>query len=126
MRVISKSRLRQFWNQPGCADAQGPLSAWYFHVNSRTVAWEAWADLKRDFATASLVGNCVVFNIGGNKYRLITRVLYSSQKVFLLKIMTHQEYDTEKWKIDCGCFEPPPNQKSNRAAKKSTRSKRKR
>jgi mRNA interferase HigB len=60
------------------------------------------------FGTASLVGNCVVFNIGGNKYRLVTRVLYASHKVGILKVMTHAEYDDEKWKVDCGCFAPPP------------------
>jgi mRNA interferase HigB len=49
------------------------------------VAWHAWGDVKDDFSTASLVGNCAVFNIGGNKYRLVTRILYVSQKVFILR-----------------------------------------
>jgi mRNA interferase HigB len=64
--------------------------------------------VKAEFGTASLVGNCVVFNIGGNKYRMITRILYPSQKVFVLKVMTHAEYDDGRWREDCGCFEPPP------------------
>ena len=93
MRVISKTRLKQFWALPGRADAEGPLRAWYTHVGSKSVAWRSWADLKATFANASLVGTCVVFNIGGNKYRLVTRVLYPSQKVFVLKVMTHAEYD---------------------------------
>src|SRR5438477_602900 len=71
-------------------------------------AWQTWGDVKADFGTVSLVGNCVVFNIGGNKYRLVTQILYPSQKVFILKVMTHAEYDLNKWKDDCGCFEPPP------------------
>jgi mRNA interferase HigB len=125
MRVISKSRLRQFWEQPGCEDAEGPLRAWYTHVNSKSVAWQSWADVKADFATASIVGNCVVFNIGGNKYRLVTRVLYSSQKVFILKVMTHKEYDEDKWKEECGCFEPPPK-KAKQPVKKSKGPKKKR
>ena len=57
---------------------------------------------------APLVGNSVVFNIGGNKYRLKTRILYPGQKVFILKCMTHTEYDDDKWKTDCGCYEPSP------------------
>ncbi|MFM7843934.1 MAG: type II toxin-antitoxin system HigB family toxin [Planctomycetota bacterium] len=61
-----------------------------------------------DFASASTVGSCVVFNIGGNKYRLITRILFPSQKVFVLKVMTHEEYDEDKWKKQCGCYVPPP------------------
>jgi mRNA interferase HigB len=108
MRVISKARLRQFWEQPGHGDAEGPLRAWYTHVNSKTISWQSWGDVKADFASASIVGNCSVFNIGGNKYRLVTRNLYPSQKVFVLKVMTHQEYDEDKWKEECGCYESSP------------------
>ena len=46
----------------------------------------------------------MIFNIGGNKYRLVTRILYPSQKVFILKVMTHREYDENRWKNECGCF----------------------
>ena len=109
VRVISKSRLVQYWESPDCGDSGGPLRAWYTHVNSKSVNWDNWTDLKADFASASHVGNCVVFNIGGNKYRLITRVLYPSHKVFILKVMTHREYDDGKWKEECGCHQPPPD-----------------
>jgi mRNA interferase HigB len=112
VRVISKSRLRQFWESPGCEDSAGPLQAWYTHVSNRHVAWSNWADVKAAFATASLVGNCVVFNIGGNKYRLVTRVLYPSHKVFILRVMTHKQYDDENWKEECGCHQPPPQKAS--------------
>ncbi|MGL5095108.1 MAG: type II toxin-antitoxin system HigB family toxin, partial [Planctomycetia bacterium] len=71
-------------------------------------AWRSWSDVKAEFGSASLVGNCVVFNIGGNKYRLATRILYRSRKVFVLRVMTHAEYDEKSWKAECGCFEPPP------------------
>ena len=108
MRIISKARLRAFWEIPDCDDSEGPLRAWHTHVSNKSVAWQTWGDVKADFGTASLVGNCVVFNIGGNKYRLVTRILYPSQKVFILKVMTHAEYDLNKWKDDCSCFESPP------------------
>jgi mRNA interferase HigB len=108
MRVISKARLKQFWGNPKHADVEGPLRAWYVHVNHRTVSWHSWGDVKADYASASIVGTCVVFNIGGNKYRLITRVLYTSQKVLILKVMTHREYDEDKWVKQCGCYTPPP------------------
>jgi mRNA interferase HigB len=71
--------------------------------------------VRDSFASASIVGDCVVFNIGGNKYRLITRIRYASQKVFVLKLMTHSEYDEDKWKDECGCFEPPPPPKKKKA-----------
>ena len=108
MRVISKTRLRQFWEMPGYSDSEGPLRAWYGHVSHKSVSGHSWTDVTAVFGSASLVGSCVVFNIGGNKYRLITRILYPSQKIFILKCMTHAEYDEDKWKADCGCYEPPP------------------
>ena len=122
MRVISKSRLREFWGRRGFEDAEGPLQAWHTHVSDKTVAWQSWGDVKAQFGTASLVGNCVVFNIGGNKYRLVTRVLYPSQKVFVLKVMTHDEYDKESWQSECGCYMPPPKRQ---AGSKPRRRKRK-
>lgn len=121
MRVISKACLREFWEEAERGDSEGPLSAWHTHVSNRTVAWRSWGDVKAEFGSASLVGNCVVFNIGGNKYRLVTRILYPSQKVFILKVMNHAEYDDDKWKAECGCFDPSSHPKS---LKKSNRQKR--
>lgn len=110
MHVISKSRLRQFWENAGREDSEGPLRAWHTHVSHRSIAWQSWSEVKAQYGTASLVGNCVVFNIGGNKYRLVTRIPYPSQKVFVLRVMTHSEYDQENWKEECVCYEPPPSQ----------------
>jgi mRNA interferase HigB len=108
MRVVSKARLKKFWESPNHTDSEDPLRAWYTHVNDRTIAWQSWGDVKAEFGSASHVGNCVIFNIGGNKYRLVTRILYPSQKVFILKVMTHKEYDQDRWKKECGCFALPP------------------
>jgi len=116
MRVISKARLKQFWATPGHEGAEGPLRAWYTHVNSRSVSWQSWGAVKASFASASVVGDCVAFNIGGNKYPLVTRIRYATQKVFILKAMTHSEYGLNKWKGECGCFEPPPPLKKKKAA----------
>jgi mRNA interferase HigB len=121
MRVISKARLRQFWALPGRGEAEGPLRAWYTHINSKAVCWHSWGDVKSDFPSASSVGNCVVFNIGGNKYRLVARILFPSQKVFVLKVMTHAEYDDDKWKVDCGCLVPPPDKTRRRPRRQPRR-----
>ena len=121
LRVISKARLKQFWLMPGDQDAEGPLRAWYTHVNSRTVSWQSWRDVKAGFGSASLVGSCAVFNVGGNKYRLITRILYSSQKVFSLRVMSHTEYDEEKWKDECGGFAPPPQRRISDTSRQKPR-----
>ena len=49
MRVISKARLKQFWQLPGYQDAEGPLRAWYTHVNSRAVSWQSWGGRQEGF-----------------------------------------------------------------------------
>ena len=108
MRVISKAQIKRFWEQVGCDDAEGPLRAWHTHVSSKAVSWNSWADVKASHGSASTVGNCVVFNVGGNKYRLVTRILYSSHKVFVLRVMTHEEYDDPNWKKECGFYKQPP------------------
>jgi mRNA interferase HigB len=102
----------------GRAEAEGQLRAWYTHVKSKGVAWHSWGDVKKSFASASIVGNCVVFNVGGNKYRLTTRVLYASQKVFVLKVLTHTEYDENKWQGECGCFSRPPKPAKRKTTKR--------
>lgn len=91
-----------------------PVGAWYTRVHHRTVAWRAWGDVKADFSSASLIGSCVVFTIGRNKVRLVTRIFYHSQKVFVLKVMSHEEYDKDQGKDECGCFQPPPTRKTGR------------
>ncbi|PQO41962.1 type II toxin-antitoxin system HigB family toxin [Blastopirellula marina] len=120
MRVISKSRLRAFWESVDCGDAEGPLKAWHSHVSNKSIAWQNWGDVRASFRNADLVGNCTVFNIGGNKYRLITRVLFPSQKVFILKVMTHKEYDQDKWKDDCGCFATPQKEAGKTTIKRAS------
>ncbi len=119
--MISKARLKRFWETPGRKDAEGPLRAWYKHVNSASTSWASWSDLRSDFSAASIVGNCIVFNIAGNKYRLVTRVLYRSWKVFILKVMTHAEYDHDTWKDECGCFAPPPTRTAKTSPKRKER-----
>jgi len=124
MRVISQSRLKHFWELPGHADAEGPLRTWHTHVNNKSISWHTWAEVKASFASSSLVGNCVVFNIGGNKYRLVTRVLYASHKVFIVKVMTHAEYDLNKWQQECGCHSEPPKALKRRDGGRQVRKRR--
>lgn len=104
MWVVSLKRLREFWKEH--ERAQLSLRSWYTQV---TVArWKSFAELRRTFPSADLVGNCTVFNIAGNHFRLIARVLFSSHKVFVLRVMTHAEYDQQAWAELCGCYLPPP------------------
>ena len=73
MRVIAKSTLRQFWEQPAYADAQAALEAW--HDTVLDANWTSPLQVKDQIGNASIVGNNrVVFNIAGNKYRLVTQI----------------------------------------------------
>jgi mRNA interferase HigB len=75
MRVIAKSSLKKFWEQAGCADARGPLHSWYDEALKAT--WQSPQDVKDRYASARICGNNrVVFNIGGNKYRLVVEMQY--------------------------------------------------
>lgn len=103
MRVISRRRLRKFWER--YPDAQTPLDAW--HKRAEKADWSRFADLKADYATADLVGRFVVINIGGNKYRIILEIFFESRVILVRDVLTHQDYDKGNWKE-----EPPPEQRS--------------
>lgn len=84
------SALRKFW-EAGHADAQTPLRLWY-RIADRA-DWSGFADVRRDFQSVDAVGDRLIFNIGGNKYRLIVRVGYPARDLYVRWIGTHAEYD---------------------------------
>ena len=107
MNVVSKTRLLAF--AAGHANARGPLLAW--HKTARHAAWLKFADVRATFGSADAVGDCVVFDIGGNNFRLVTRIRYPGRRVYVLRVMTHAEYDRQDWADDCGCYRPPPKRR---------------
>jgi mRNA interferase HigB len=74
------------------------LLAWY--QLTRHANWRSLAELKATFSSAELVGRLTVFNVAGNKFRLVARVEYGLGIVFIRKVLTHHEYDKDKWKDD--------------------------
>ena len=94
MNVISFKRIQEFFSIH--RDAESSLTAWY--RTARKANWQNVAELKQTYPSADIVGRYVVFNIRGNKYRLIARVVHRSQTVFVVSVMTHEEYDLGKWK----------------------------
>jgi len=95
LRVIARRTLKEFWERH--SDAEPSLRAWYHDV--RRADWRSPADVKRVYANASLVGDQrIVFNIGGNKYRLVIAVNYRYHMCYVRFIGTHKEYD----RIDAG------------------------
>ena len=94
MNVISYKRIREFSSRHRNAEAS--LRAWY--EIAKKADWQNLAELKQVYPTADLVGRYTVFNIKGNRYRLIARIVYRSQTLFIVAILTHEEYDLGKWK----------------------------
>ena len=90
MKIIKRKTLKDF--SESHPDAKGALEAWFHEV--RHANWSSPQDVKRHYRTASIIGNNrVVFNIGGNKYRLIAEVNYLKQAVFIRFLDTHENYD---------------------------------
>jgi len=91
MQVIAKATLRAFWELH--PQARVPLGVWYSTVSR--AEWTGPADIKRTFgANVDFVGdNRVIFDIGGNKYRLIVHVAYAYQRVLIKFVGTHSDYD---------------------------------
>lgn len=93
MRIIALKPLKQFYeNHPAHADAREPLLAWYRHVAA--AQWKSPAAVKADLRSASILKDGrVVFNIAGNKYRLVVWVNYAYGVVYVRFVGTHQQYD---------------------------------
>ena len=90
MRIISRRTLRLFWESH--PDAEEPLKTWFDEMEK--TEWSSFNDLKLKFKNASLVGNNrIVFNIRGNKYRLIVRLKLGYGKGYIRFIGIHKEYD---------------------------------
>ena len=90
MRILTKKRLRDYWEAH--AQAEQPLKRW--HDYAQNAKWYSPADVKRDYATADILpDNRVVFNINGNNYRLVVKIEYRFQDVYVRFIGTHSEYD---------------------------------
>jgi mRNA interferase HigB len=89
MHVMSRKRLLQFGAIH--ADAVEPLDRWYRIAKKAT--WANFAELRADFPSADQVSGHTIFNIGGNKFRLVTTVYYDTQVLLVRGVYTHKDYD---------------------------------
>jgi mRNA interferase HigB len=94
MHVISLKPLRDFWGEH--AGAEKPLLAW--HREADHADWKNFTDVRERYPHADKAGKFIVFNIGGNKYRLITVIHFNRGKVYVRHVLTHEEYDRMTWK----------------------------
>lgn len=99
MWVITRRALVRFWDQ--WPAARRPLTEW--HRITRNARWRNFPEVKATFGQADQAKVAsgkpvVIFDIGGNKFRMIAAIHYNTQKVFVLRLLTHKEYDTDAWK----------------------------
>jgi mRNA interferase HigB len=94
MHIISRRRLREFARDH--PDAGEALEHWY--NAARKALWRNFADLRATFGSADQVGHFVVFNIAGNKYRLVTPIYFKDAVILIRHVLTHKEYDRGDWK----------------------------
>ncbi|MBF0483825.1 MAG: type II toxin-antitoxin system HigB family toxin [Candidatus Omnitrophica bacterium] len=92
MRIIARSTLRNFWLKPEHSDSEQALRAWF--EEAEKADWKRPNDVKKHYSSASIIGNDrVVFNICGNKYRLVVAIKYDFKIVYIRFIGTHKKYD---------------------------------
>lgn len=96
MRIVSHKKLKEFYEKKGYEDSRIALERWYDIAEK--AEWKSLSEMKADFLSVDYVGNQhYVFNIRGNKYRLIVVVKFMMGYIFIRKVCTHEDYD----KIDC-------------------------
>ncbi len=99
MHIISRKRLLEFGDE--FPEAKDSLDVWY--RVAKKARWKNLTETRQSYPHADPYRECTLFNIGGNKYRLITKIYYEDQTILIRFVLTHAEYDKEKWKDDCSC-----------------------
>jgi mRNA interferase HigB len=94
MRVISHKKIQDFTRKH--AASRKPLEVW--HKIVKHTNFGSFSDLRKTFGSADQVGKFTVFNIGGNKYRLISAIHYNRSILYIREILTHEEYNDNAWK----------------------------
>lgn len=94
MHIITRKRLNEFAEK--FPDANNALADWYQLMKQND--FDSIAEVRQIFPSADKVGKLTVFNIGGNKVRLIAAIHYNRKKIYIRAVLTHREYDEGKWK----------------------------
>jgi mRNA interferase HigB len=96
MHVISRKKLREVWTV--IPELKEPLRAWV--KVAEKASWKRFSDVRETLKSADQVDKFCVFNILGNRYRLICVIHYNRGKVYIRHVLTHAEYDRGQWKLD--------------------------
>jgi len=96
MHIITRKRLIDFSRK--YPEASKPLDRWYRIIKQSN--YDSFASLRKTFPQADQVGKFTIFNVGGNKYRLIAYIVYSAKRIYIRYILTHEEYAKGNWKAE--------------------------
>jgi len=97
VNVISKRGLTELMNSANLdRDTGDELGEWY--RTARAASWSTLLEVQAAFPKADQIGHVLVFDIRHNRYRLVTRVDFSKQKLYIKAVLTHKEYDRKEWK----------------------------
>lgn len=94
MRVILKKPIREFWGRH--PESRPALDEWFRKVGQ--LAAESFPELRQSFRSADYVDGFTVFDVGGNKYRIVTVIHYDQRRLYVRQVMTHAEYDGNAWR----------------------------
>lgn len=94
MHLISHKKLKDFYQKHD--QAENAMNAWYKIIDRSD--FDNFTELRKIFPSADKVGKFIVFNVGGNKYRIITVIHFNRKRCYIRDVLTHKEYDLGKWK----------------------------
>jgi mRNA interferase HigB len=99
MRIISKNAIKKFWGKH--SGAEQSLLSW--HKIAKSCTWNDFSDVRKTFRNTDVYRDCVIFDVGGNKYRVIAKIRYRTKRIYIRFVLTHSEYGKGSWKEDCEC-----------------------
>jgi mRNA interferase HigB len=97
MRIISQKKIREFWEKH--RESETVMREWINRVYDAD--WDNFSDVRKTFNHADVYKCCTIFDVGGNKYRIITKIKYEWKIVYIRFVLNHFEYDQKKWQADC-------------------------
>ncbi len=102
MRIITERKLREFCDAADGAERsrrEKAMREWSSVV--RRADWKNFSEVRGTFNHSDVYCNCTIFDVGGNRYRIIAKVAYGIKVVFIRAVLTHPQYDRDRWKQDC-------------------------
>lgn len=102
MRIITERKFKEFWESADGAERlrrQRAMNTWIAVV--RKADWGNFSDIRQTFNHSDVYGTCTIFDVGGNKYRIVAKAAFGMKALFIRAVLTHAEYNRKDWQPDC-------------------------